>query len=93
MSYTKEQVFERIKEVLEEQFEINSADISMDASLQEDLDIDSIDAVDLMIELKTLTKKKMSLEDFQEVKTVADVVDAVLRVIEGGEQQTVSDAE
>jgi acyl carrier protein len=93
MSYTKEQIFERIQEVLEEQFEIEAADISMNASLQEDLDIDSIDAVDLMIELKSLTKKKMSLEDFHEVKTVSDVVEAVFRVMEEDAQQPANNAE
>ena len=86
MSYTKEQVFERVFEVLQEQFEIDPAQIKREAKLRDDLDIDSIDAVDLMIELKSLTKKKMSLEDFQHVQTVGNVVDVVFAVIEQEQQ-------
>lgn len=80
MSHTKEEIFDRIRDVLESQFEIEGEKITRDALLYEDLDVDSIDAVDLMIELKSLTGKKMALEDFQEVKTVGDVVDAIHRI-------------
>ncbi len=80
MSHTKEDIFNRIRDVLEDQFEIEAAKITRDALLYDDLDIDSIDAVDLMIELKSFTGKKMALEDFQEVKTIGDVVDAIHRV-------------
>ncbi len=82
MSYTKEDIFNKIRTILEEQFEIEADKITPDALLQDDLDIDSIDAVDLMIELKSITGKKMALEDFEEVKTVEDVVDAIYRVVE-----------
>jgi len=80
MSYTKEDIFNRIREVLDEQFEIEANKITREARLYDDLDIDSIDAVDLMVELKSLTGKKMALEDFQEVKTIGDVVEAIYRV-------------
>ena len=81
MSHTKEDIFKHIANILEDQFEIEPDKISMDARLMDDLDIDSIDAVDLMIELKSLTGKKMALEDFQEVKTLGDVVDAIHRLV------------
>ena len=81
MSYTQEDIYNRICDVLVEQFEIDRELITMDATLREDLDIDSIDAVDLMIELKSFTVKKMALEDFQEVKTIGDVVEAVHKVV------------
>lgn len=82
MSHTKEEIFNYISKVLQDQFEIAAENIALDAQLHDDLDIDSIDAVDLMIELKSLTGKKMALEDFQEVKTISDVVNAIHRVIE-----------
>lgn len=86
MSHTKEDIYQHIRNVLVEQFEIEADSVTHDALLQEDLDIDSIDAVDLMIELKTLTGKKIALEDFREVKSISDVVDAVSRVIEENKQ-------
>ncbi|MDB4576305.1 acyl carrier protein, partial [bacterium] len=45
--------------------------------LRDDLDIDSIDAVDLMVELKSFTEKKLAVDDFREVRTISDIVDAV----------------
>jgi len=82
MSYTKETILARIREVLEDQFEIEADQVNEDALLVEDLDIDSIDAVDLMIELKSFTQHKLALEDFREVKTVGDIVNAIYKVAE-----------
>ena len=81
-TYTKEDIFQRIREVLVDQFELDAESITLDATLREDLDIDSIDAVDLMIELKSFTVQKMSLEHFQQVKTIGDIVDVVHAVVE-----------
>lgn len=77
MTLSKDAIFTHLKTILEEQFEVPSDAIHQDAQLYEDLDIDSIDAVNLLIELKPLTKTKVSIENFHEVRTVGDVVDAV----------------
>ena len=90
MKFTKEDIFDRVRDVLVEQFEIEAESVTLESNLREDLDIDSIDAVDLMIEMKSFTEKKMSLEDFHQVKTISDVVDTVYRVAE--EEQANSDA-
>ncbi len=86
MTYSKADIQQRITEILIEQFEVDPADISPDARLREDLDIDSIDAVNLIIELKSFTVKKLAVESFRDVKTLGDVVDAVYQVVT--EQQT-----
>lgn len=80
MSLSSESIFNKIKEVLVEQFEIESDSIVSNAKLYDDLDIDSIDAVNLIIELKSLTGRKIQLEELQEVKTVGDVVQVVERI-------------
>jgi acyl carrier protein len=82
MSHTREDIFDRIKEVLHDQFEIEETSIVETALLVEDLDIDSIDAVDLMIELKSFTGTKMAIKDFKSVKTIGDVVDSVYKVVQ-----------
>lgn len=87
MAYSKEQIFDHIADVLTNQFEIEAESITPEASLKDDLDIDSIDAVDLMIELKQITGKKMALESFQEVQTIGDVVNAVYKLIEEQSEQ------
>ena len=58
-------------------FEIDPADINADARLYEDLDVDSLDAVDLVIQLRDFTGAKVRPEQFKEVRTVGDVVNVV----------------
>ncbi|MFV2004112.1 MAG: acyl carrier protein [Gammaproteobacteria bacterium] len=78
---TKESIYEHLKNIMVELFEIEADVVRPDAKLYEDLDIDSIDAVDMIIKLKELTGKKMQPADFQNVRTVQDVVDAVYNLI------------
>lgn len=78
MVHTHESLLAQIKIILQEQFDIEPEDVQLNARLREDLDIDSIDAVNLMIELKSLTAKKIALENFHQVKTVQDLLDAIL---------------
>lgn len=78
MTHTRESLLSRIAEILEEQFDIAADAVTPAARLREDLDIDSIDAVNLMIELKSITAKKITLENFHQVKTIDDLIDAIL---------------
>ena len=73
----QEEIYEKIASVLEELFEVDPAQITPDANLYQDLDIDSIDAVDLVVELKKVTGKKIQPDDFKAVRTVQDIVNAV----------------
>ena len=73
----KEELFLKIREILVEQFDVQAADVSMNANLYDDLQIDSIDAVDLLVQLKELTGKKIAPEKFREVRTIGDVLDAL----------------
>lgn len=74
---TQDQIFEHIKSLLVELFEIEPEKINMTAQLYQDLDVDSIDAVDLILKLKEYTGKKVKPEDFKQVRSVGDVVVAV----------------
>jgi len=82
MTLTRDSLLAQIKIILQEQFDIEPDDVNLDSRLREDLDIDSIDAVNLMIELKSLTSKKISLENFHQVKTMSDMLDAVLAFLQ-----------
>lgn len=66
-----------IANTLHEMFEIDKATITPQSNLYTDLDIDSIDAVDLAVKLKEFTGKRLSPEIFKTVRTVEDVVNAV----------------
>lgn len=73
----REQIQQQVSAVLVRLFELDEADIKPEAHLYEDLDIDSIDAVDLVVELKKMTGKKIKPDDFKSVRTVDDIVTAV----------------
>ena len=77
---SREDVFNTLREALIELFELSPESITGDANLYEDLEIDSIDAVDLIDHIKRQTGKKLAAEDFKSVRTVDDVVDAVFRL-------------
>lgn len=72
-----ETLYSRIKTILVTQFEVDEAAVSLDANLYEELEIDSIDAVDLLVQLKELTGKKIAPENFKDVRTIRDVLGAL----------------
>ena len=72
-----EEIFEQLKQILIDTFELEADAITMEAELYEDLDLDSIDAVDFVVQLRELTGEKISPEDFRNVRVVADVVEAI----------------
>ncbi|MGB2739915.1 MAG: acyl carrier protein [Cognaticolwellia sp.] len=80
---SREDVFSVLLEILRDDFEVDEADISLEANLYEDLDLDSIDAVDLVVKLRAITGKKIDPEAFKKVRTVEDVVIEVEKLVNG----------
>lgn len=78
---TREEIYDKVVEILTELFELDSADITPESELYEELDIDSIDAVDLLVELKSFTGKKVAPEEFKAARTVSDVVDSISELL------------
>lgn len=74
---SKDEILEKVREIFDELFEVEPERVQPDARLYEDLDIDSIDAVDLVVQLKEVTGRKIDPEEFKAVRTVGDVVDAI----------------
>jgi acyl carrier protein len=77
---SREQIHVMVRDSLAELFELDPARVTLDAHLNDDLEIDSIDAVDLMDRLKKATGKKISADDFRTVRTVSDLVLAIERL-------------
>ncbi len=73
----RDEIFATLRDALVELFELEPERIAPEANLYQDLEIDSIDAVDLIDHLKRQTGKKIAAEDFKAVRTVADVVEAM----------------
>jgi len=79
----QEELYRRISEILQNTFGIEPERISMDARLADDLDIDSIDAVDLIVQLKPLLGGNLRPEAFKTVRTIGDVVEALQQMMQG----------
>ena len=73
----KQEIYQQITALLVKLFEIDEADIKPESRLYEELELDSIDAVDLVVHLQKVTGKKIMPEIFKSVRTVQDIVDAV----------------
>lgn len=73
----KDEIYQEVAALLTSLFEIDADDIRPDARLYEDLELDSIDAVDMVVHLQKRTGRKIKPEMFRTVRTVQDVVDAV----------------
>ena len=76
-TYPKEEIYNKICEILENEFEIEKSLLNSDANLFSDLDLDSIDAVDLAVRLQQFTDKRITPEQFRQIRTLGDVVDTV----------------
>lgn len=74
---SKEEIYPMMVDMLHEMFDLDKSKITLNADLYADLDIDSIDAVDLAVKLKEITGKRLQPEVFKNIRTVRDVIDAL----------------
>jgi acyl carrier protein len=77
MKVTKEDIYNQLCNSMAKLFEIEKDDIKLESQLNEELDLDSIDAIDLLVHLQKTTGLKFQPEEFKLVKTVSDVVEVV----------------
>ena len=79
---TREDIFNILRDAMVELFELEPERVTLEANLYQDLEIDSIDAVDLIDHIKRKTGKKIASEAFKSVRTVNDVVEAVYHLVQ-----------
>ncbi|MGR5409064.1 acyl carrier protein [Vibrio alfacsensis] len=77
----QQKVFELIKDAMVELFELDPAEITLEANIADDLELDSIDAVDLIVHLQCQTEIKIKPEEFKSVRQVKDIVDVVVKLV------------
>ena len=74
---TRESVLERVREILVSSFELEPGAIQLDSHLIDDLDLDSIDAIDLAVELEQETGLRVEEQELRQIRRVTDIVDLV----------------
>jgi len=79
---TKEEIFQKLRDILNEEFEIDKNNIVPSARLYQDLELDSIDAVDLLVKMKGLIPGKIDPESFKKAVIIQDVVDLLYPLIQ-----------
>jgi acyl carrier protein len=77
----RDEILKSIRNIMQEMFEIEADEVTLEAHLYEDLDFDSIDAVDMIVKLKEMTGKALKPEDFKNARTINDVVEAVYKLV------------
>ena len=80
---TEQEIEETIKRILADEFEVDAAALKPETNLFTELDLDSIDAVDLVVRLQQETGKKVDPADFKQIRTLRDVVTAVSKLVNG----------
>jgi acyl carrier protein len=82
MTMTEQDIFLKLKEVLADSFRLDPEKITLDSHLFKDLDLDSIDAVELAIQLQDFTGRRVKAQEFKDVRTVGDVVTTIHRMLQ-----------
>ena len=77
----REFIQKEVVKALHELFEIELEELTPEKRLYEDLDLDSIDAVDLIVKLQDLTDIKVNPDQFKTIRTVADIVEVVYGIL------------
>jgi len=79
---TREDILQKIQDILANEFEINKDDVTPEARLYDDLELDSIDAVDLLVKMKEFIPGKIDPELFKKAVTVQDVVNILYPLVQ-----------
>lgn len=84
---TRDEVLKRVSETFEEMFEVDPGTITLDARLVEDLDLDSIDAIDMAAKMQELTGKRLEEDELRRIHRVGDVVDVIVEALNPPSEQ------
>lgn len=82
MFTTKNEILEKLRQVIADSFQQDPSRIHPEANLFSDLGLDSIDAIELAIQLQNITGRRVKAAEFKEVRTVQDVVDSVYNMLQ-----------
>lgn len=76
---SRDEILARVSDAMQELFDLEPESIRLQARLFEDLDLDSIDAVDMAVKMQEITGRRVDDKDLRRIRTVADIVDLLAR--------------
>jgi acyl carrier protein len=82
----RDQIFKKVVEILSDSFELEPSNIKLESTLYEDLDLDSIDAVDIFVQLRDLTGRRPDPEKAKQIRTVEELVGFVESELDAAER-------
>ncbi|HET6440602.1 MAG TPA: acyl carrier protein [Anaeromyxobacter sp.] len=85
MSMDREHIYQKVTELMVQLFDLDRALLKPEASIQE-LGLTSIDAIDLAVELQTMTGRKVNEAGLREIRTIEDIVRLVQQHLEQAEK-------
>ncbi len=68
-------IFEKVKEIIVKQLEVDASTITLNTSFVEDLQADSIDLIELIADFEDAFNVEINEESIEDIKTVKDIVD------------------
>lgn len=74
---SRDEIIAMVKEVLQQEFDFADADLKLDTHLVDDLDLDSIDAIDMAVRLEERTGLHFEEDDLKSLQTIRDIVDKI----------------
>ncbi len=80
---SREQIFDHVRTTMADMFELSVEDIHVDSKVFEELDLDSIDAIDLVAKLQQFTGQRIGEDAMRKVRTVGDIVDLLAAQLAG----------
>jgi len=83
------EILDEITKTLVEVFQLDPKIVTPEARLVEDLDLDSIDAIDLAVKVQDLTGKRLAEDDLRSLSTIGDLVAVVEKMLREQTSETV----
>jgi acyl carrier protein len=78
---TRDEIYAQIRNALVTNFEIPEERVTIDARLMDDLELDSIDAIDMAVHIQAMTNVRLDEDALRNLRTVGDAVDLVASLL------------
>lgn len=74
---TKQDIFLEVQKIMMQTFKLSADEVTLEKNIYTDLDLDSLDAIDLAVEMSKRVGQKFDNEQLRSIRTISDIVDAI----------------